>query len=338
MRVPARLGVAALWIALVPPPGQAEVVRPRPPEPGYEMEGRPGFVIHYDPEEIAWEPFEPAGMPAGLQRRLLSRSPSMGAVTQLTYVPAGWRHPAGYHTADAELFVLEGDLTIVHDGGTASLRRYSYSFLPAGMAHGPMASRQGAVLMHWFKGPPDFVQSEQHRPGARLHAAVPHVNHFDSAWYVGDPFPAYRYGGNFPGAVHKLLRQDPDTGENTWLTFSVSMPAPRTGAGNFGGGYEVHPSFEEYYFLAKSEDSYLGECLEQGLTQVRSGDRSYWWRPGGIGHGGPTSHGSGEPAYTVALVRTGTQLWADYFTDCSKATQIEYTGSGFRAVNPDEKR
>ena len=31
--------------------------------------------------------------------------------------------------------------------------------------------------------------------------------------------------------------------------------------------------------------------------------------------------------------RTGTQLWADYFTDCSYQRQIEYTGKGFRNLD-----
>ena len=311
---------------------------PPPPKPGYEMEGRPGFVIHRAPESsIAWEAFDVEGLPSGLKRRLLSRSPSMGAVTQFTYIPAGWSHPSGYHNSDEELFVLEGDLTIEDGNEIQRLTRYSYTFMPAGMAHGPLSSRQGAVVMHWIKGEPDFVASERHKRGARRHAAVRNVNHFDSPWYIGDPFPAYRVGGNFPGAVHKLLRHDPDTGENTWMTFNAGIPASSSRVGNFGGGYEVHPSFEEYYFLDKSGDSVIGECLEQGLTQVSFGDRSYWWRPGGIGHGGPTSHGDGRADYNVALVRTGTRLWADYYTDCSYETQIEFTGSGFRTLEPREK-
>jgi len=311
---------------------------PPPPEPGYEVEGRPDFVLHYEPEaSIAWALFEPDGMPPGLQRRLLSRSPSMGAATQITYVPDGWSRPVGYHSVDVEVFVLEGDLVIEDEGGPRVLERFSYAYLPAGMAHGPMRSTQGAVIMQWFKGEPDFVPSTEHRQGARLHAAVPAMNHFDQPWYIGDPFPAYRVGGNFPGAVHKLLRQDPDTGENTWLTFSATLPAVSRGVGNFGGGYEVHPSFEEYFFLEKSNDSVIGECLEKGLSQVRFNDRSYWWRPGGIGHGGATSHGDGQPGHAVALVRTGTRLWADYFTDCTYETQIEFTGNGFRTLDAPGK-
>jgi len=322
--------VSAGAFAQAPPPA---------PKPVYEMEGRPGFVIHYDPEtSVAWRPFELPGTPTGLQRRLLSQSPSMGAVTQITYVPAGWSHPAGYHTADEEIFVLEGDLTIVDDAGSEQLTKYSYSYTPAGVLHGPLKSRQGAVLLHWWKGPPDFVAATHSKRGARTHARVRALNHFDHPWYVGEPFPAYRVGGNFPGALHKLLRLDPDTGEMTWMTFNADIPASSRRTGNFGGGYEVHPSFEEYFFPEKSGDSVIGECLEQGLTQITYGDRSYWWRPGGIGHGGPTSHGDGNAGFNIAIVRTGTRLWADYVTDCSYETGLEYTGNGFRTFDTRKRK
>ena len=85
---------------------------PSVPKAGYEVEGRPGFVIHYDLASVAWEAFEAQGMPVGLMRQLLSRSPSMGAVSQITYVPAGWSRPLGYHVVANVLTVLAGVLTI----------------------------------------------------------------------------------------------------------------------------------------------------------------------------------------------------------------------------------
>src|SRR6185437_16628649 len=77
------------------------------PKDGYAVEGRPGppgsgYVLNYDLAAVPWEPFEGPGIPKGLQRRLESRSPSMGAVSQITYVPPGWSHPRGYHDADHE--------------------------------------------------------------------------------------------------------------------------------------------------------------------------------------------------------------------------------------------
>jgi hypothetical protein len=313
--------------------------RPPPPDPGYAVEGRPGFVIKYNPDSSGWwEPFDIEGMPRGMQKKILSKSPSMGALTLLTYIPEGWSHASGYHSVDEEIFVLEGDLRISDYRGEQTLSKYSYTYFPAGMAHGPLTSRQGAVLLQWYKGVPDFVASASHKPGTRLYAQVRNWNHFEQPWYTGGPFPEYRVGGNIPGAIHKLVRQDPDTGEMTWLTFGTSIPAPSRSAGIFGGGYERHDSFEEYYFLEKAADSFIGECLEQGLTQIRYGNRSYWWRPGGVGHGGPTSHGQNRPDYSIALVRTGARLWADYFTDCSYDTQMEYGASGFRTFDAGTRK
>ena len=316
--------------------GIAAQEKPRDPQPGYELEGRPGFVLVADPDKEPFKPLNIAGIPSGLQSKVLSESPSMGAVSMLTYVPVGWHHDdMGYHNVDEEMFLLEGDLSITDEKGKQVLTKYSYTFIPAGMAHGPVTSEHGAVLVHWFKGKPDFVRSKSHKSGARLHAQVRDRHHFSEPWYIGDPFPKYRYGGNFPGAVHKLLRHDPDTGENTWTTFGISAGARSGGSGNFGGGYESHPSFEEYYFPEKSSESVIGECLENGPTPMKYGNRSYWWRPGGVGHGGPLSHG--EAGYGISLVRTGTQLWADYYTDCSYQTQLVFTGTGWK-TQPAEKK
>jgi quercetin dioxygenase-like cupin family protein len=147
---------------------------------------------------IVWESFEGPGIPRGLQRRLLSQSPSMGAVAQITYVPAGWSHPAGYHDEDTEIFVLDGDLTLSDKAGEEKLTKYSYSYMPAGEMHG-MKSRQGAVLLEWWKGKPNFVASSRDKKGARDYARVRDWNRYQQPWYINEPFPAYRLGGNFPG-------------------------------------------------------------------------------------------------------------------------------------------
>lgn len=348
----AGIAMSASFVALAIPavaqpsgPPTAKQAPPfKVPKDGYAVEGREGppgsgFVLRYKASDVSWEPFSAPGIPPGLQRRLLSQSPSMGAVSQLTYVPAGWVQPQGYDAVDNEIVVLEGDLSI-GDGQTAeSLSKYSYSFIPAGVWRGPVRSRQGAVLLQWLKGPPKFVAASKSKPGARTHARIRDWNHFNSEWYIDKPFPSYRTGGNFPGAVHKFLREDPDTGEMTWMTFGSSIPAPRgSSAGNFGGGYEVHPSFEEYFFPEKIGDSVIGECLEQGETPATYGEGTYWWRPGGVAHGGSLSSGPDIPSYTISIVRTGTPLWATYVTDCSYKTGLEYTGKGWRKYDYDVPR
>lgn len=334
------------------PPTVSQAPPFRVPDSGYEVEGRTG-LMHNLPniEFVEWEPFDAPGMPAGLQRRLLSVSPSMAAVAQVTAVPAGWSQPAGYDEVDNEIVLLEGDLSIGEGAEAEKLTKYSYSYIPAGVWRGPVRSRQGAVLLQWYKGPPKFVASASGKAGARVHARVRDWNRFRNSWYVDDPFPAYRTGGNFPGYLHNLMRSDPDTGEMTWMTFVSSIPAPPSNdPGNFGGGAEVHPSFEEYYFpegsdVAKVDESgpkkavYGGECVEQGISSYTRGARGYYWRAAGVAHGavaqppppprdrdGNVRGGRDRPSWSWTLVRTGTALWASYVTDCSYKIGLEYLG------------
>lgn len=376
MRLTSLLSVAALSAGVLAVPLAAQshehgppTVNQAPPFPvpesGYEVEGRPG-LMHNIPniEFVEWEPFEAPGIPRGLQRRLLSASPSMDAVAQVTYVPAGWSQPAGYDEIDNEIVVLEGDLAIGEGADEEKLSKYSYSYLPAGMWRGRIRSRQGAVLLQWYKGAPKFVASDSGRPDARTHARVRDWNRYRNAWYVGDPFPAYRTGGNFPGYLHNLMRKDPDTGEMTWMTFVSSIPAPPSSKpGNFGGGAEVHPSFEEYYFpegnrFATVDERgpkpavYSGECVEGGVASYVRGTRGYFWRAAGVAHGtvaeapprprdrdGNIVGGNGEASWGWTLVRTGTALWATYVTDCTYKTGLEYLGEkGWRKYDYDVPR
>ena len=306
------LGASALLSAQEPPPK---------PKPGYATEGRPGFVAIYDAETVPWQRLEVPGMPSGLEARVLSRSEKLGALAVLTYIPIGWREERkGYHNADEEMFLLEGDLTIGDHQGEQKLTKYSYAFIPEGMVHGPVSTRQGAVMIQWFNRTPDFVASVKDKPGARTHAAVRDWNYYRTRWDEGY-FPVYRKGPPIPGIRLKLLRKDPDTGEMTWITFGVG------GGGARGGSvWEMHPTFEEYYLLERSAEFVVGECLPDGPTPMKYGNRGYWWRPANVGHIGPISY---SPAgYSISLVRTGAQLWADYYTDCSYKQQIELTNDG----------
>ena len=72
---------------------------------------------------------------------------------------------------------------------------------------------------------------------------------------------------NINGIGLKLLREDPDNQEQTWLLGAVA---------NWGGGaVEVHPVVEEMYLVS-------GEIVgERG--SMRGG--AYFWRPPGLRHG-----------------------------------------------------
>ncbi len=314
IRSPKLTALAGVLIAAPLAAQEAPVVTP-----GYATDGRPGFVYVASTDELRWEPFAIAGIPDGMLAKILSRDAQRGGVALMSYLPIGWQHDeTGYHSSDEEIFLLEGDLTI----GEQALTRYSYAFFPAGVVHGPVTSRQGAVFLRWFTARPDFTAATANQSGAREHAVVRGWNYYDQPW-SSDNFPVYRKGPLMKGIRKKLLRRDPDTGEMTWLTHSIGG-----GPGGFGGPltlYETHPTFEEYYLLEMTGERIMHECLPEGLTQLRYREGGYWWRPAGIGH-----FGSGFSGYTLSLVRTGAVLWADYFTDCTYQQQVEFTADGLK--------
>ena len=282
-----------------------------PPDvtPGYATEGRPGFVYIGSTESVVWQRFNVPGIPGGMMAKYLSRDEKRGGLTLLSYLPIRWQHDErGYHNSDEEIFLLEGDLTI----GDQQLSKYSYTFIPAGVAHGPVSTRQGAVFIRWFNKTPDFNVSRNDKSGARAYASVRDWNHYQVPWDSVN-FPVYRKGPPVAGVRLKLLRNDPDTGEMTWIFFGL--------AGRRGGSlWEVHPTFEEYFILELSDERVVGECLPEGPTGLRYKERGYWWRPAGIGHLGPITVSSG---YSMSIIRTGAALWADYFTDCSYKQQVD---------------
>ena len=277
--------------------------------PGYATEGRPGFVHIESTETVQWQRFTVPGMPGGMMAKFLSRDEKRGGLALLSYLPVRWQHDEqGYHNSDEEIFLVEGDLTI----GDQKLTRYSYTFIPAGVVHGPVSTRQGAVFIHWFNKTPDFIASQDNKPGSRENASVRDWNYFKVPWDSVN-FPVYRKGPPIQGIRLKLLRNDPDTGEMTWISFAVP--------GRRGGSlWEIHPTFEEYFLLELSGERAVGECLSEGPTGLRYKERGYWWRPAGIGHRGPLSVSTG---YGLSIVRTGNALWADYYTDCSYRQQVD---------------
>lgn len=289
----------------------SQVAAQQPPtiQPGYATDGRPGWVDHPSIEPLRWERFDIPNTPSGMQVKVLSRDEKRGALSLLASLPINWKQEfSGYNEADTEIFLLDGDLQI----GDQHLTTYSYTFIPAGSLQGPIVTRHGAVYVLWFNQTPRFVRSTKDKAGARTHAMVRDWNYyrvpFDSI-----NFPVYRKGSPIPGLRLKLLRNDPDTGEMTWITHGM--------ASTRGGSlWEVHPTFEEYFLLERSGEMVVGECLPEGPVGKRYDERGYWFRPAGVGHLGPITRSTG---YGLSLVRTGGPLWADYYTDCSYKEKVE---------------
>ncbi len=194
---------------------------------------------------------------ATAQMRPLSADPETGAATELLDLPAGWRAPAGRFGAGVEILVVDGGLAI----GDYRLKRFSYSYLPAGVAAGPWSSPEGSRVLWMPEARLTFEAGAESRPGAHLERSIPQIDSSALPWQ-----PTFTPG--FPvGAMRKTLRIDPDTGAGSWLL--GMLPQVRDTR------REIHPTAEEAFTL-------LGEIHnEQGVSRAGA----YFWRPPFIAHG-----------------------------------------------------
>ena len=108
-------------------------------------------------------------------------------------------------------------------------------------------------------------------------------------------------GVNVPLEV-KHLKKDPWTGARTWLVRlkgGVKVP------------WERHSVPEEGYLL--EGDYRLAECLPDGAFVGGYQPGGYFYRPGGLLHGGPES---GTRRGAVWLMRSPATLDVQFYTEC----------------------
>jgi len=270
---------------------------------GTEFEG---FV---SPSRLYWRPFALPGVQAA-EFKLLSFDESTGARTLLVKLPPGWKQAAGYHSADVEMFVVEGGVTV----GDEELGRYGYTYWPAGHAHA-YSTEFGATVVQMWSGRPDYVASAQSRPGARGADAIDGWRYGDAPSIGPSELQKHRdepYREDSPVRI-KLLRHDAATGEKTWI-------AVQPGGGRFMQGEGLLPpwaaseSWLEGYLLAGNET--IAECLPQGEVAGTYAAGDYYFRPAGQRHGGP---GAYSTSYAIWLLRSGPGHRLSYHDACAPA-------------------
>ncbi len=197
----------------------------------------------------------------GVEAKILSQDSVSGACTAILRYPSGFQGDAGFLTADEEFFVIDGGLEI----GDWACGTHTYGFLPAHHPRGPMRSVRGAAVLTFFEAAP----VAQRGTSAKAFDARKLVAPFDS--YVapwGEPLGDKLLRST---VKYKWLRQDPDNGEQTW----ISSAPPGYRHEGFESPMETHPYVEEMFMLA-------GElCGNTG----RMTPGAYFWRPPGIRHG-----------------------------------------------------
>jgi len=208
--------------------------------------GRPHieFVQAFDVEEAAARP--PF---TGCSERVLSVDETTEASTALVSIPSGWSTDLAAAGRPVELFVLEGELELAGQ----RLRPGCYAYVPAGGEPRRLAASRGCHVLAMPEAPP-----AADAPGQELVVKDTQAMRWAASAFAEVP----------AGLVNKRLRDDPATGERTWL----AACAP----GWMEERAELHPTVEESFVLRG--DILLGD---RG-TMTRG---CYFWRPPMVPHG-----------------------------------------------------
>lgn len=263
------------------------------------------FVGFVEPRNLHLRPFVLPGLPVA-EFRQLSFDEKTGARTLVVKLPAGWTQPSGYHTADLEMFVVEGGISI----GTKPMGRYSYAYYPAGTAHS-FGTKEGATVLLFWSGAPDYTASETSRATAKP-GTIDGLAYHDVPTTTPAVLPKFRdepIMKNSPVHV-KLFRADPATGEATWVATSPGGYPIMSGEGDLPL-WATSKSWEEGYMLAGNLT--IAECLPQGQVAGTYNPDSYFFRPAGIAHGGLSQY---SDSYAVWLYRSGPGHWKNYSNSC----------------------
>lgn len=208
-------------------------------------------------QSIAWGDATPETGPPGTTVRVLSVDDETGAATVIVRYPPGWERPDLEHlTADEELCVLDGEFEL----NGLVYGAPSYAFLPAGYPRRHAAAPRGALVLTFFEGEPRRAPGEPSQPPA-LERLVEKIDGLDGEWGGGfhPEFP--------PGAGRKYLRQDAESGDQTWILGTMPL--------RFGRKPEKHPTAEEMFLLSGEVVSPIG-VMYPG---------AYIWRPPEVWHG-----------------------------------------------------
>jgi hypothetical protein len=221
----------------------------------------------------------------GAEAKILSRDEESGALTCILRYPPGYRRGPEWLSADEEFWVLDGAVEV--DG--LAYGEHCYAHLPREMPRSGFAAPDGAVVLTFFSAMPvatgggvgrDF---DERRLVRRIDAA-------DNVW-DGD-FAAMGLESMRSTARMRTLRQDPDSGEITYLTATIPF--------RLGQRSERHPVVQEFFLLS-------GELAgDRGTMQAGA----YCWRPPMVKHA-PYGSWTGTLLLFRSVGGPQTTLWED---------------------------
>jgi len=205
---------------------------------------------HIEFTEWSDVPAEPVadGIFAGIERRLLSADDRDVDHTALGHLPAGWSGALS-GPSPIELFCLTGSLELAG----RRLRPGCYAHVPSGTLDARLTASEAADVL---------IMVEPERP-AQAGAQVEVRDQADIAWHMPGPNP-----DRAQGITIKLFREDPESGDWTWVSAVVPGWLSRRA--------EVHPTIEECFMIR-------GDILLGDRGVMHAG--SYFWRPPLVEHG-----------------------------------------------------
>lgn len=201
-------------------------------------------------QHLPWEDAAPYGF-AGARLKLLSRDSSDFSFSSVLSLPPGFGRAAAPREDDEELFILDGAL----DVGGVRHGEDSYVFFAAGGETGAWSAPGGATLLYFRSG---VVEAALRAPHVAQRRSAPRVSLSETSW-DGD-FEKLGLGALQAGARMKILREDPFSGETTYVSASIAF---RRGVRS-----ERHPIVQEFFMLAGELDSEYG-AMRAGAYCIR---------------------------------------------------------------------
>lgn len=210
---------------------------------------------------LPWRRIGPGNARPDAEFKFLSRDAVDGASSAIIRYPPGWRRACDETIGAAEEFyVLAGEIEI---NGRA-FPFDSYGYFPAHASRRTMSTGAGAAVLTFFDREP-MLEAGNGDPRADLGVVACDALHMPWDMSLNDPKLAHLR------ISRKNLREDPETGERTFL----SMMFPHSEPPGRRGPREIHPVVEEAYVISGSLTGPHG-AMAPG---------AYFWRPAGVAHG-----------------------------------------------------
>jgi hypothetical protein len=187
-----------------------------------------------------------------------------------------WGRPGGYHFADTEWYVLDGEVQL----GETKLGKGGYFHAPKGVAIPYLKAKEGTrILLYREYGDWAFEETDRNQKDAREELIVLDTESI--------PWQDVQVAGPAPGLMIKLLHRNPETGFYSRLIWAKPGWSDHRLA--------HHPVYEEAYTLSGDMVYNFGDLLPG----------TYFFRPAWVKHG---HFISGEPDGCTWLIRSDGDL------------------------------